>query len=199
MTEATGWRATTRKGRIRAELDEARLAAHRAGRVSSVLGRSADFAAPGVLNSTLGWAVFVPALSGGEVPALGDTDLPHSCTNVADVAAALATLAERPEGDSRVRHLPTAPAVSAREIHRMIEERAGVPLRTVPLAGPRPFGPFDRQFMDEYAEMFHQHTEPQIRDLVGLRGPLRPPAHPAGATLDATVEWYRALVSGAAA
>lgn len=54
MTEATEWRATTRKGRIRAELDEARLAAHRAGRVSSVLGRSADFVGPGVLNSTLG-------------------------------------------------------------------------------------------------------------------------------------------------
>lgn len=106
----------------------------------------------------------MPALSGGEVPVLGDTDLPHSCTNVADVAAALATLAERPEVDGRVWHLPTAPAVSTREIHRMIEERTGVPRRTVPLAGPRPFGPFHRQFMDEYAEMFHQHTEPQILD-----------------------------------
>ncbi|MEU0297851.1 NAD-dependent epimerase/dehydratase family protein, partial [Streptomyces microflavus] len=49
MTEDSPWNATTRKGRMRAELDARYLAAHREGRLSVVLGRSADFVGPGVL------------------------------------------------------------------------------------------------------------------------------------------------------
>lgn len=196
MTEDTPWRATSRKGRMRAQLDEHYLDAHRAGRVRVVLGRSADFVGPGVLNSTLGGAVFPAALGGGEVLGLGDIDLPHSYTDIRDVAAGLATLGTRPEGDGRVWHLPTAPAVTTREIHAMIEERVGRPLQRVVLAEPRPFGPFDAEFMDEYAEMFYQHTEPQIVDSAAFERTFGVRPTPLDATLDATVEWYRALLAG---
>lgn len=64
MTEDTPWNATTRKGRMRAELDTRYLAAHADGLLRVVLGRSADFVGPGVLNSTLGGAVFPAALTG---------------------------------------------------------------------------------------------------------------------------------------
>lgn len=64
MTEDSPWNATTRKGRMRAELDARYLAAHTEGRLRVVLGRSADFVGPGVLNSTLGGAVFPAALTG---------------------------------------------------------------------------------------------------------------------------------------
>lgn len=197
MTEDTPWRATSRKGVMRAELDEAYLAAHHAGRARVVLGRSADFVGPGVLNSTLGGAVFPPALTGGEVLALGDIDLPHSYTAIQDVAKGLATLGENPEGDGRVWHLPTAPARTTREIHSMIEERVGRPLQRVVLSEPRPFGPFDATFMDEYAEMFYQHTEAQIVDSSAFERAfgLRPTA--LDATLDATLDWYRNLLAGA--
>ncbi|AJT69755.1 hypothetical protein T261_8159 [Streptomyces lydicus] len=197
MTEDTPWRATSRKGAMRAQLDEAYLAAHRAGRARVVLGRSADFVGPGVLNSTLGGAVFPPALTGGEVLALGDIDLPHSYTAIQDVAKGLATLGEDPEGDGRVWHLPTAPARTTREIHSMIEERVGRPLRRVLLTEPRPFGPFDATFMDEYAEMFYQHTEPQIVDSSAFERSFGHRPTPLEATLDATLGWYRTLVAGA--
>ncbi|MFG2827129.1 NAD-dependent epimerase/dehydratase family protein [Streptomyces sp. NPDC048434] len=197
MTEDTPWRATSRKGQMRAQLDELYLAAHRAGRARVVLGRSADFVGPGVLNSTLGGAVFPGALTGGEVLGMGDIDLPHSYTDIRDVAVGLATLGERPEGDGRVWHLPTAPAVTTREIHSMIEERVGRPLRSVILAEPRPFGPFDAAFMDEYAEMFYQHTEPQIVDSAAFARTFGVHPTPLGATLDATVDWYRTLLAGA--
>lgn len=78
MTESTPWRATSAKGRMRAMLDERCLAAHDEGRARVVLGRAADFYGPGVLNSTLGGAVFPRALTGGDVLALGDIDLPHA-------------------------------------------------------------------------------------------------------------------------
>ncbi|MGW0911552.1 NAD-dependent epimerase/dehydratase family protein [Streptomyces sp. NPDC002784] len=192
MTEDSPWQATTRKGRMRAELDEKYLAAHREGRARVVLGRSADFVGPGVLNSTLGGAVFPAALTGGEVPGLGDIDLPHSYTNIEDVAAGLATLGERPEGDGRVWHLPTAPAVSTREILAMIEKRAGRPLNIVPVPEARPFGPFDEEFMAEYAEMFYQHTEPQIMDSSAFERAFGAAPTPLADTIDTTVAWYAA-------
>ncbi|MFI6360423.1 NAD-dependent epimerase/dehydratase family protein [Streptomyces sp. NPDC050743] len=191
MTEDTPWKATSRKGRMRAELDERYLAAHREGRARIVLGRSADFVGPGVLNSTLGAAVFPGALTGGEVLGLGDMDLPHSYTYIGDVAAGLATLGERPQGDGRVWHLPTAPAVSTREIHTMIEERVARSLNVVVLEEPRPFGPFDEQFMAEYAEMFYQHTEPQIMDSSTYERTFGATPTSLGHALDVTLDWYR--------
>ncbi|MFC8820055.1 NAD-dependent epimerase/dehydratase family protein [Streptomyces rochei] len=196
MTEDSPWQATSRKGRMRAELDERYLSAHREGTARVVLGRSADFVGPGVLNSSLGAAVFPAALTGGEVAGLGDIDLPHSYTDIRDVAAGLATLGERPEGDGRVWHLPTAPAVSTREIHAMIEKRVGRPLNVVVVAEPRPFGPFDERFMVEYAEMFYQHTEPQIMDSSAFERTFGAVPTPLADTVDATVAWYEEWLTG---
>ncbi|MFJ1580783.1 NAD-dependent epimerase/dehydratase family protein [Streptomyces sp. NPDC088182] len=193
MTEDTPWRATSRKGRMRARLDEDYLAAHRDGRVRAVLARSADFVGPGVLNSSLGGATFPAALTGGEVLALGDIDLPHSYTNIGDVATGLATLGERPEGDGRVWHLPTAPAVTTREIHAMIERRVGGALKTFVLDAPRPVGPFDEVFMREYEEMFYQHTEAQIMDSSAFERTFEIRPTPLSETIGATLDWYRGL------
>ncbi|WP_167160134.1 NAD-dependent epimerase/dehydratase family protein [Streptomyces sp. MBT27] len=198
MTEDTPWRATTDKGRMRAELDEIYLTAHREERASVVLGRSADFVGPGVLNSTLGAAVFPGALTGGEVLTLGDIDLPHSYTDIRAVAAGLATLGESPHGDGRVWHLQTAPARTTREVLAMIEDRVGRALKVVTLDAPRPFGPFDEVFMGAYAEMFYQHTEPQIMDSGAFEAAFRTAPVGLGDTLDATLAWYRGLLAGQA-
>lgn len=195
MTEDTPWNATTRKGLMRAELDARYLAAHAEGRLRVVLGRSADFVGPGVLNSTLGGAVFPPALAGGEVPAFGDIDLPHSYTYIGDVAAGLATLGENPDGDGRVWHLPTAPALTTRQVLAMVEERVGRPLTLAVVAEPRPFGPFDEVFMAEYAEMFYQHTEAQIVDSSAIEKAFGLVPNPLSATVDATLEWYGELLA----
>ncbi|MFF1836548.1 NAD-dependent epimerase/dehydratase family protein [Streptomyces sp. NPDC058231] len=195
MTEDTPWNATTRKGRMRAELDARYLAAHAEGRLGVVLGRSADFVGPAVLNSTLGGAVFPAALTGGEVPALGDIDLPHSYTYIGDVAAGLATLGAHPDGDGRVWHLPTAPARTTRQIFAMIEERTGRPLDITVVDEPRPVGPFDEVFMAEYAEMFYQHTEPQIVDSSAIERAYGLRANPLPVTVDATLAWYGQLLA----
>ncbi|WP_406733162.1 NAD-dependent epimerase/dehydratase family protein [Streptomyces sp. NBC_01794] len=190
MTEDTPWKATSRKGRMRADLDEKYLAAHHAGRARVVVGRSADFVGPGVVNSTLGGAVFPGALTSGEILGLGNIDLAHSYTYIDDVAAGLATLGERQEGDGRVWHLPTAPALTTRQIHAMIEERVGRPLSALILDEARPFGPFDEVFMAEYAEMFYQHTEPQIMDSSAFEESFGVHHTPLAEALDATLSWY---------
>ncbi|MER6188845.1 NAD-dependent epimerase/dehydratase family protein [Streptomyces cyaneofuscatus] len=195
MTEDSPWNATTRKGRMRAELDARYLAAHREGRLSVVLGRSADFVGPGVLNSTLGGSVFPAALTGQPVPALGDIDLPHSYTYIEDVAAGLATLGEHPEGDGRVWHLPTAPARTTRQILALVEERTGRPLELTVIPEPRPFGPFDEAFMAEYAEMFYQHTEAQIVDSSAIEKAFGLTPIPLETAIDATLGWYGELLA----
>ncbi|WP_225823751.1 NAD-dependent epimerase/dehydratase family protein [Streptomyces naphthomycinicus] len=195
MTEDTPWNATGAKGRMRAALDEKYLAAHRAGRARVVLGRSADFVGPGVLNSTLGGAVFPGALTGGEVVGLGDIDLPHSYTDIRGVAAGLTALGENPEGDGRVWHLPTAPARTTREVFRMIEERIGRPLNITVKSEPRPFGPFDEVFMNSYAELFYQHTEPQVMDSTAIQDAFGVKPAPLETTLDDTIAWYRIFLA----
>ncbi|WP_330455401.1 MULTISPECIES: NAD-dependent epimerase/dehydratase family protein [unclassified Streptomyces] len=196
MTEDTPWNATSRKGRMRADLDARYLAAHDEGRLRVVLGRSADFVGPGVLNSTLGGAVFPAALTGEEVPVLGDIDLPHSYTYIGDVAAGLATLGENPDGDGRVWHLPTAPALTTRQIMDLVAQRIGRPLNLTAIPEPRPFGPFDEVFMAEYAEMFYQHTEAQIVDSTAIEKAYGLVPNPMAATVDATLAWYGELLAG---
>ncbi|MFD7662445.1 NAD-dependent epimerase/dehydratase family protein [Streptomyces sp. NPDC059788] len=191
LTEDSPWRATSRKGRMRAQLDEAYLAAHEAGRLPVVLARAADFYGPRVLNSTLGAATFPAALNGGTVVAFGDLDLPHSFTYIGDVARGLARLGQEPDEYGRAWHLPSAPAPTVREALALVRECAGVPFETEVLAEPRAWGPFDESFMAEYAELFYQHTEGQtmVSDAFEKRFGMAP--MPLRGGIGATVDWYR--------
>ncbi|WP_017589360.1 NAD-dependent epimerase/dehydratase family protein [Nocardiopsis ganjiahuensis] len=194
MTEDSAWNATGAKGLMRAELDRAYLGAHDGGRARVVLARSADFYGPRVLNSSLGGAVFPGALTGRAVLGLGDIDLPHSYTYIGDVAAGLATLGENPRGDGRVWHLPTAGPVTTRDVHRLVEARVERPLDVHVMAEPRPWGPFDEVFMDEYAELFYQHTEPQTMDSTAFEREFGVRPTELGKGLSTTVDWYRGLL-----
>ncbi|MDA1361450.1 NAD-dependent epimerase/dehydratase family protein [Glycomyces luteolus] len=192
ITEQTPWAATSRKGRLRAELDRRYLAAHRNGETSVALGRAADFFGPGVLSSTLGGAFFPGAITGGKVLGLGDLALPHSYTYIGDVARGLAALGADPRGDGRVWHLPTNPALPTTEVHKLVEALIGRELDVDVLTELVPYGPFDEQFISEYAEMFYQHRIPQnmvSADFESAFG-LRPT--PWREALSTTIDWYRA-------
>ena len=161
ITEDTPFAATSRKGRMRADLDRRYLAEHERGRVRVSLGRAADFFGPGVWSSTLGAGFFPQVLAGEPAIAFGDIDLPHSYSFVPDIATGLVTLGTDDRALGRVWHLPTVPAVSTAEIHRRVGALLGRPVDALVLDEPRPFGGFDEQFMAEYAEMFYQHRIPQ--------------------------------------
>ncbi|MDO8145714.1 NAD-dependent epimerase/dehydratase family protein [Isoptericola sp. 178] len=198
ITESTPWAATSRKGRMRADLDRFYLRRHEAGDAWVALGRSADFFGPGVVNSTLGGAFFPGALTDEPVLALGDTSLPHSYSFVPDVAAGLATLGgAREEDGGRVWHLPAVPAVTTDEVHREVGRLVGRPLRVHRLEEARPYGPFDETFMAEYAEMFYQHLLPQ--NMVSTAFEQRFEAHPTPLleALESTLDWYSTQLSQA--
>ncbi|TQN33334.1 nucleoside-diphosphate-sugar epimerase [Haloactinospora alba] len=191
ITERTPWSATSEKGRMRADLDRRYLRAHTDGEVRVALGRSADFFGPRVLNSTLGGAFFPAALRGEPAMALGDISLTHSYSFIADTARGLAELGVRDDGDGRVWHLPTAPAVSTRRVHRIVEELLGRPLHVEVLDRPVAFGPFDERFMAEYAELFYQHRIPQNMVSRDFEEAFSTSPTPLPKALAATIAWYR--------
>jgi nucleoside-diphosphate-sugar epimerase len=198
ITEETEWAATSRKGRMRAQLDARYLQAHRDGEVPVVAGRSADFYGPGVLNSTLAGAAFPAALTGEPVLTMGDIDLPHSYTYIRDVARGLATLGESPGGDGRVWHLPTVPARSTRAVLDLVAAHVGRPLTTHNLDRAEPYGPFDATFMGEYAEMFYQHTTAQNMVSAAFEQRFGATPTPLDDGIAATVAWYREFLSASA-
>ncbi|WP_017574998.1 NAD-dependent epimerase/dehydratase family protein [Nocardiopsis kunsanensis] len=196
ITESTPWAATSRKGCMRAELDRYYLERHMAGDVRVALGRSADFFGPEVLNSTLGGAFFPSALTGEPALAFGDIALPHSYTFMPDVAAGLAILGGAADDAwGRVWHLPTVPAVSTEAVHALVAELLGRPIEATVLPEARPYGPFDAEFMAEYAEMFYQHRIPQnmVSEAFETRFEVSPT--PLRQALAHTLDWYADQVS----
>jgi nucleoside-diphosphate-sugar epimerase len=189
MTEATPNRATSRKGKLRAELTQRYLDSG----VPVAIGRAADFFGPGVLVSALGGTVFPAALTGQPVLVLGDTTLPHAYTYIGDVARGLATLGEHADAAGRVWLLPTVPAVSTDEVLRLVGELTGGPLTVERMTEPTPFGPFDQTFMDEYAELFYQYTEPQIVDSSAIQRRYGLAPTPLPDALRTTTDWFRTL------
>jgi nucleoside-diphosphate-sugar epimerase len=194
MTEDMAHTATSRKGRLRAELAWGYLQAHRVGKVRVALGRAADFFGPRVLNSSLGQYVFPAALSHQPVLTLGNIDLPHSYSYMPDVTRGLAVLGERDEALGRDWLLPVAPAVTTREIINMIGAIIGESVQTMNVASieqAKSLGVFDTTFANEYTELFYQYTEPQIVDSGAIDRTFGLHATPLDEALRATIRWYR--------
>ncbi len=192
ITEETPHAATTRKGRMRAQLAEIYLAAHRAGTVQVALGRSADFFGPRVLNSALGDRVFPMALANKPVQLLGNLDLPHSYAYIGDVARGLATLGTDPQALGRAWLLPVAPPATQRAIARLLGEQLGrsVRIQRMPKLAIQGLGLFDT-FMREFTEMFYQYTEPQVVVSRAFEQTFGYFATPLEEALRNTVDWYR--------
>ncbi len=193
MTEDTPHAATTRKGRMRAESTAKYLKAHGDGIVQVALGRAADFYGPRVRNSSLGYLVFPPALAGRPAQVLGNVNLPHAYSYMGDVARGLATLGERPEALGRAWLLPVAPAVSTREMLRLVGDAVGHPVKiqAIPKLAVQTMGLFNPT-MREMVEMFYQYTEPQIVDSCRFENTFGWKATPVAEGIANTVSWFKA-------
>lgn len=194
MAETMAHTATSRKGRMRAQLAWGYLQAHRVGKARVTIGRAADFYGPRVLNSSLGQYVFPAALSGQPVLTLGNIDLPHSYSYMPDIAKGLATLGERDEALGREWLLPVAPTITTRKVLQIIGQELGqLPqIFNVPtIEQARAAGVFDETFAHEYTELFYQYTEPQIVDSSAIEQAFGLHATPWEESLRATIRWYQ--------
>jgi nucleoside-diphosphate-sugar epimerase len=115
------------KGRTRVEVAAEMLAAHQEGRVRVTIGRASDYYGPGGATSASGEPVFGRVLAGKRPQWTGKLDVPHTFHYLPDIASGLVTLAEYPEADGEVWHLPAAEPVTAQEFFDLVFEAAGRP------------------------------------------------------------------------
>jgi nucleoside-diphosphate-sugar epimerase len=197
MTEDTPLAAAEgTKGAVRNRMWRDALAAHRAGRVRATEARASDFYGPGVRTTGHLGEHVVPRLLAGRrgVVVQGDLDAPHSFTHVDDVVATLVALAGDERAWGRPWHVPTAPAVSLREVARRIAAIAGVPDRglvVLPRAAVR-LGGLAVPFLRELAEVRHQFARPYVLDSTAAQRTFGLAPTPLDEGLAQTVAWWRA-------
>lgn len=193
LTEDLPYAAQTRKGRVRAAMSEAALAAHRDGKVAVALGRASDFFGPWALDSAFGDRAFYPALAGKAASFAGALDLPHTATYVADFGRTLVILGEREEALGRAWHVPSdCPEITQRQFAELIFRETGHPTKVsamgktmMAMAGL--FIPGAR----ESVEMMYEFDKPFVVDASSFERGFGMRPTPIAEAVKATVEWYR--------
>jgi nucleoside-diphosphate-sugar epimerase len=192
LTERRPMTAMTRKGRVRAEMSEALLQAHRKGRVRVAIGRASDFFGPEVVESAMGARVFRAALRGETVDVIGDVTMPHTYGYVPDIARGLVILGQRDEALGEVWHLPGPETVTTREFLTMVFAESGraPDVRRVGKGTLRLLGFFKPQ-VRELVEMMYQFEEPFVVDHTKFVEAFGDIATPLTDAIRTTVEWFR--------
>ncbi len=192
LTERRPTTATTRKGRVRTEMAETLMAAHKKGRVQVAIGRASDFFGPEVYRSAVGSRVFAAALRGQAASVLGDIALPHTYSYVPDIARGLVVLGQRDEALGEVWHLPGPETVSTREFLTMVFAEAGHPTQFRRASKPMlRFLGFFKPEIRELVEMMYQFEEPFVVDHSKFVRAFGDIATPLTEAVRTTVQWYR--------
>lgn len=143
MTEGMPDVATDHKGRLRAGMWAAARAGHEAGRLRAVEVRASDYLGAGVGQNGHVPRHVPAALAGRAAWMVGDPDLPHTFTDVTDMARTLAAVAFAPATWGRVWHAVSAPPSSQRAALTGALAAVGaapVPVRRIPVAVLRAVG-----------------------------------------------------------
>jgi len=165
MTEDMPLAPSSEKGRIRAQIWQDALAAHRAGRVRVTEVRASDFIGNAAL-SVFTLTVVPKVLAGKPAMVPADLDLPHSWTATGDAARALVAASQDERAWGRAWHAPTNRAASVRELATRLANLAGAPgprLRAMPGWMLRMAG-VTSPMIRELPEMQYQFRRPFILD-----------------------------------
>jgi nucleoside-diphosphate-sugar epimerase len=166
MTEDTPYNPAGRKGEVRAQIATSIVKEWKAGELTAMIARAADFYGPGAKNGMANALVFDPMSKGQKAMCLASDALPHSYTYVPDTAQALLTLAEAPSAWNQTWHLPTTPnPPTGREFILAAAEAMGVPpnYRVLSRMMVKLFG-FVNPVVGEIYEMLYQNDSPYIFD-----------------------------------
>ena len=165
LTETTPYNPHGDKGTARKDAAELLLTEHQSGRVKTAIVRASDFYGPQVARSMLALNVFRDLASGRRVKRLGDIDAEHSFTFIGDFARSLVNVALNPDCHGQVWHASTPPAVSMREMSKLIAQASGMTAKFLVAPGWLfyMFGMFDPS-MRELREVYYQSSAPFVVD-----------------------------------
>jgi len=192
LSESLPYNATGQKGKVRAQMAEVLLDAHKRGEIKVVIGRGSDFYDPQVLNSSFGEMFFKSALSGKPANLLGNINLPHTYTYIKDFAKALITLSENDKALGQVWHIPNATTTTTRQLVELVEKEIGQPIKVraagrfmVTLLGL--FNPM----LKEMKEMMYEWEQPYVVEHSKFEQTFGADTTPHEVAIKETVEWYR--------
>jgi len=202
MTEELPLRATTTKGRVRAEMWRQALAAHDAGQAAVVEVRGSDYFGPTLTSqSALGERVCPRILEGKSVSVLGNPDVAHTFTYVPDVAELLVRAAADPTSWGRAWHVPSAPPCTQREAVAALAAAASVPapsVRALPHLVLKTVGLFSPQ-VRELEEVRYQFTAPFVMDSSAATAHFSCAPTPFPEACATTIAWWRSEAAQRAA
>jgi len=191
ITEAMPHQPHTRKGRIRAQMAEAVIAAHHNGEVRAAIGRASNYIGPEY--DLIGNLVFYPALEGKTASLLGKLDVPHTFSYIPDVGRALATLGTRDEALGQIWIAPCLPAITQRELMDVLAQEIGKPVKTRSAGRTllRLMGLFDPAIR-ETVEMMYEWEKPYVVDSSKFERAFGMSATPIQQAVRETANWFRA-------
>jgi len=189
--------ATTRKGKVRAEMARTLLEAHQAGKVRVTIGRASDFYGPRVLGSAnVGDMLFDAALAGKTANLVGDLDQPHTYTYIKDFGRGLVTLGDHDEALGQAWHVPSAETITTRQFVELVEGAVGRPVK-VRAAGRWMLAIIGLFVPDagEMKEMLYEFEEPFVVDHSKFEGAFGVDVTPHPQAILETLAWYRQRLS----
>ncbi|MFE3886513.1 NAD-dependent epimerase/dehydratase family protein [Streptomyces lydicus] len=194
LTEALPLAATGAKGRVRAAVWEQAQKLHEQGRIKAVEVRASDFFGPGVTDGGhLAARVMPRLLAGKPVSTLGNPDAPHSWSYLPDVARALVEVAGEERAWGRAWHVPTQPALSAREMADRLAAQSGTGPVTVRRLPSAVLGVVSlvSPLLRELKEIRYQFDHPFIVDSSAYEAAFALRATTLDEQIKATVDWWR--------
>jgi nucleoside-diphosphate-sugar epimerase len=166
MTEETPFNPCSKKGEIRARIAAALMDEWKAGALTGMIARSADFYGPDTMNGVPNLLVFKPFSQGKTASWLVNDAVPHSFTYTPDAARSLIQLAGSATAWNQTWHLPTAPhPPTGKEFVALAAKAMKVAAKYRVLSRPmiRMAGWFDPLVRESY-EMLYQSDSPYLFD-----------------------------------
>jgi nucleoside-diphosphate-sugar epimerase len=167
MTEETPINPPSKKGKVRAEVAQLIMDEVKAGKLTALIARSADFYGPGIKRSSmLNETIIRPLRIGGKANLLGSVSSKHSYTYTPDAAKATAILGNTEDAWNQVWHLPTAKnPMTGAEMAALVASELGVKARYQKVTSYMVWilG-FFTPIMKEILEMMYQNKKDYIFD-----------------------------------
>ena len=197
LRESLPYAASTRKGKVRAEMAQALLEAHRRGKVKVAIARAADFYGPSVLASALGERTIVPLLKGKPAEVAVALDFPHTYTYINDFGETLAILGEHDEALGQAWHVPNPTTLTQRELVTLFFKEAGLePRFTVMGKFMIKMGGLFIPAAREIVEMAYEFDKPFIVESDKFVNTFGNIATPHDTAVKETIAWYREHLRG---
>lgn len=193
MTEETPFHPCSKKGEVRARIAAQLINEWKAGNLTGMIARSADFYGPGATNGIANALVFDPMMKGSSPMCLVSDAIPHSYTYTPDAAQALLTLSENGSAWNQTWHLPTAPhPLTGREFIVAAAEAMGVPPKYRVLSRPMVrLGGWFNSTVGEVHEMLYQNDSPYLFDSSKYARAFGFAGTNYKEGIDATAAWYK--------